>query len=280
MPQRDPFITQPPSTVEGWASLFSAETLPVLAETAASIEEFRGFEDAADAHLMAELIASDPLMSLKIFAHLGRIRRGRADGEPETVTAALVMLGITPFFNAFGPQPTVEEWLEDRPEALEGFQVVLRRCHRAANFALGFAVHRLDHDAAVIHVAALLHDFAELLLWLKAPDLALEITRRQREDPQLRSADAQEALLHIRLPELQHELMTAWRLPRLLVDMADSGVGREGAQVRNVELAIRVARHSAMGWDNPALPDDIRDISEFLRLAPDPTWSLLKEIDS
>ena len=37
-------------------------------------------------------------------------------------------------------------------------------------------------------------------------------------------------------------------------------------QRRNVRLAIRVARHSAMGWDNPALPDDLADIVDGARL--------------
>jgi hypothetical protein len=51
------------------------------------------------------------------------------------------------------------------PEALAGVRAVLRRAHRAAAFALGFAAHRLDPDAAVIHEATLLHNFAEVLLW-------------------------------------------------------------------------------------------------------------------
>lgn len=276
----DHFIREAPHSVGAWAALFSPESLPVLADTAASIEEYRDYEDATDAHLMAEVLTSDPLMSLKLFAHVGKMRRGRTDGEPETVTAALVMLGITPFFNAFGPQPSVEEWLEDQPEALEGFRSVLRRCHRAANFALGFAVHRMDHDAAVIHGAALLHDFAELLIWLKAPSLAQEMLRRQQADPALRSADVQREVLHIHLTELQHQLMLNWHLPRMLVNMTDVSMEREQSQVRNVELAIRVARHSAHGWDNPALPDDVRDIAEFLRLGVDPAWQLLREIDA
>ena len=45
-------------------------------------------------------------------------------------------------------------------------------------FALAFAVHRMDHDAPVIHAAALLHDFAELLLWLHAPVLSLIVVNR------------------------------------------------------------------------------------------------------
>lgn len=273
------FVKVAPRDVAGWASLFEADGLPVLEDTAASLEEFRGFEDATDAHLIAEIIAADPLMSLKVLSHVGRMRRGRDGGEPETVTAALVMLGITPFFNVFGPQPTVEEHLADRPECLEGFRAVLKRCHRAANFALGFAVQRMDHDAAVIHLAALLHDFAELLIWLRAPDLALEIAKRQSLDSTLRSADIQQELLHVRLVELQHALMLSWQLPRVLVDITDSTVHKDSAQVRNVELAIRVARHSAAGWDNAAIPDDVRDIADLLRLAHDPTMRLLLEID-
>jgi HD-like signal output (HDOD) protein len=90
------------------------------------------------------------------------------------------MLGITPFFRDFGPQPTVEARLADQPEALAGLHKVLRRSHRAARFALGFAVHRGDRDAAQIHQAALLHDVAEMLLWAHAPTLALTLLRWQR----------------------------------------------------------------------------------------------------
>ena len=64
------------------------------------------------------------------------------------------MLGIPPFFRTFGPQQTIEDHLADSQEALEGFRHVLRRSHRAARFAISFAVHRLDHDGALIQAAA------------------------------------------------------------------------------------------------------------------------------
>jgi HD-like signal output (HDOD) protein len=165
------------------------------------------------------------------------------------------------------------------PDAQAGLQAVLDRAARAARFALAFAVHRLDHDAAVIHEAALLHDFAEMLLWAHAPTLAREIAQRQRADPTLRSADAQRAVLHVTLAEVQQALMKAWRLPELLVRISDDQASAQ-SQVRNVQLAIRVARHSALGWDNPALPDDVAEIAALLNLAQEPTWQLLREIDS
>jgi len=34
------------------------------------------------------------------------------------------------------------------------------------------------------------------------------------------------------------------------------------------------------GWDNPALPDDIRDIAALLHLSVEPTRQLLLDIDT
>ncbi len=263
----------------GWAAWLGGIEIPVLPRTAAAIEELRELEDEVDAHLLAEAIGHDPLMTLKVLMHVARQPWKRRTTDAETVTEALVMLGIGPFFRAFGAQPTVDARLAAQPQAWAGLQQVLRRAHRAACFALGFAVHRMDHDAPVIHQAALLHDFAEMLLWCHAPALALEIRRRQQANPALRSAEAQRAVLGVALPDLQQLLMRAWRLPELLVRISDERHA-DTAQVRNVLLAIRLARHSAAGWDNPALPDDLAEVAVLLNLGPGPTEKLLHELDA
>ncbi len=280
MTQTLPFINRAPRDVAGWVALFDHRSLPVLAATALALEELRDVEDEVDAHLLAQTVASDPLMTLKLLAHVAALRRGRDGSEVETVTEALVMLGIPPFFRAFALLPTVEARLALEPRALQGFQHVLQRSHRAARFAIGFAVHRMDHDAPVLHEAALLHDFAEMLLWLRAPQLALQIEQRQAAAPDLRTATVQRELLNVELADVQHALMLAWRLPSLLVQITDDHAQQLTSQARNVQLAIRVARHSAQGWDNPALPDDVRDIADLLRLGTEPTTRLLAEIDA
>lgn len=271
------FITTPLRDVAAWAAAFDAREIPVLAATANGIEDLRCNEDAVDAHLLADGMQADPLMILKLLRHVAQLRRGRDQADAETATEALVMLGITPFFRDFGPQPTVEAVLAGQPQALPGLRQVLRRAHRAARFALGFAVHRGDHDAALIHEAALLHDFAELLLWAHAPALALEIARRQHLDPALRSAEAQHAVLHTDLAALKDALMHRWRLPELLVKISDDHASAN-PQVRNVQLALRVARHSSQGWDNPALPDDVDEVAALLNLGTAPTLHLLHDL--
>lgn len=274
-----PLLTRAPTSLEGWVALFDHKTLPVLPETAAAIEELREHEDAVDARLLTEAVAHDPLMTIKVLALVAQLRRGRGGSETETVTESLVMLGIPPFFHHFGPQPTVDTLLAGQPAAMAGFERVLKRSRRAARFAIGFAVHRMDHDAGVIHEAALLHDFAELLLWLYAPALALEIDTRQRMDSTLRTAAIQKELLNIELVDLEHALMLKWRLPSLLVQITDDHAAQTTVQMRNVMLAIRVARHSADGWDNAAIPDDVRDVAQLLNIALEPASRLLREID-
>ena len=246
-----------------------------------ALEELRAAEDAVDAHLLAEAIASDPLMTLKLLAHLARLRRGRGGSDTETVTEALVMLGIPPFFRAFGPQTAAEDLLAASPSALAGFHEVLRRSHRAARFALGFAVHRMDHDAPVIHEAALLHDFAELLLWLRAPALAL----RDRAPPADRTrpalGHAQRECLHIELAELQQALM------RGLAPAGDRWCTSptEAPRRRRSRCATCGWRSASRGTARRAgttrrCPTTWQTSATLLQLGPEPTLRLLRDIDA
>lgn len=269
-----------------WTTWFRVAPIPVQARTAEEIALLAQAEDLrgdVDAHQLSEPVDADPLMALKLLAAVAQAQRrapGEGRGAPETVTAALVMMGIGPFFRTFAELPTVEALLAERPAALAGLQRVIRRAHRAATFALGFAVHRMDEDAPVLHLAAQLHDFAEMLLWCHAPTLALRIAERQQADPTLRSAVVQKEELHIELAALQQTLMRAWALPELLVRVTNDAEATH-PQVRSVALAIRLARHTGdeRGWDNPAVPDDLTEIGALLNLSPGATEALVRSID-
>ena len=50
-------------------------------------------------------------------------------------------------------------------------------------------------------------------------------------------------------------------------------------RVRNVMLAVNIARHSMSGWDNAALPDDFRDAAEFLSTTPEHVLELIHQPD-
>ena len=270
-------LTLPLPSLDAWTAHFMAAQIPVLAETAAALEALRANEDLTDANSIGEMLSGDPLMTLKVLAYAATHRSERAVTDTETVIAALVMMGISPFFTAFTAQPTVEDRLADNPAALAGLAETLRRAHRSADYALAFAVHRMDPDAAMVHAAALLHDFAEMLLWCHAPELALRIQRLQSDDPTRRSSAVQQAVLNVELSDLQQSLMKAWRLPELLIRISDDRHAQHPS-VRTVTLAVRLARHTAQGWDNAAIPDDVNEIATLLNLSETATLLLLEGI--
>ncbi len=271
-------IVQPLADLSAWIRHFRAAEIPVLRETVEAIGALHANEDATDANSIGEMIGGDPLMTLKILIYASAHKSKRVETGVETVIAALVMMGIPPFFRAFSEQEVVEDRLGNDANALAGIGRVLRRAHRGARFALGFAIHRTDPNAATIHAAALLHEFAELLLWCHAPKLALAIQTIQRDDPTLRSSVVQQQVLNIELANLQESLISAWQLPRLLSEMgSEPQAGNTGA--RTVALAARLARHTANGWDNAALPDDMSEIAELLNLSVAATLHLARGID-
>ena len=271
-------LNRAPSGLAGWISYFRDTEIPVLAATAAAIDALRADEDRVDAQSIVAVVLEDPLMILRVLSHIARKRSSRTVTDLETINSAVLMLGIPPFFREFSSMQTVEAHLQASPAALDGLLRAIARAHRAARFALCMAVHRHDSGAEVIHEAALLHDFVEMLVWCHAPRLMLEIQRRQRADPSLRSAALQREILHVDLVDLEQALMKIWRLPEILTRMTDDHHA-DVPRVRNVLLACVLARHSQDGWHNPALPDDLQAIAELLNQSPDHVRRKMMDLD-
>jgi hypothetical protein len=272
-------LVEPPSDLAAWTDHFRRAEIPVLRETVDSLDGLRANEDLTDANSIGELIGGDPLMTLKVLAHASEHRGRSVVTAPDTVIGALVMMGIPPFFQAFAAPIAVEDRLASSRGALAGIERVLRRAHRGARFALAFAIHRTDPHAATVHAAALLHEFAEMLFWCHAPRLALRVRAMQDADPALRSNAAQRSVLGIELNDLQQALVAAWQLPSLLSATGhDAKIGSTSA--RSVTLGAQLARHTAAGWDNAAVPDDVAEVAAFLNLSPAAALHLVREIDA
>ncbi|HEX5357576.1 MAG TPA: HDOD domain-containing protein [Aquabacterium sp.] len=273
-------------SLRAWTDAFSRVEIPVLPGSVAELNQLRMIEETkgtVDAHTLADGLANDPLMTLKVLVHVSRYCTRLSVEPPETLVGAIVMQGITPFFRAFKDTTTILEWLHEQPDALSGLIKVITRARRAAHFAMGFALRRQDEDATVIQEAALLHDFTEMLLWCHAPKLALEIATRQKADYTIRSADIQREVLGIELGDLSQELMRLWQLPYLLIKCTDDHNAAD-PKIRNVMLGVRIARHTQYGWDDPhaqaALPDDVGEVARLLNLSHDAAYRLVQGMDN
>lgn len=262
-------VNQPLQDIEAWVVLFSDNRLPVLRHTQRQLEILREDLDKIAARDLSQAILQDPIMSVRVLAYIQPMRGRHLQHDITTIASAIMMSGIEPFFNRFVELPTIESMLKDEPpQAKLGVMQVIRRAQRAAEYANEWAFWRHDINAEEIRLAALLHDLSEILMWCFAPKLALQIRELRIQNPTMRSAAAQQQVLGFTLLELQQALCKVWHLPDLLKKLMDDDHA-ETTRSRNVTLAVRLARHSANGWDDPALPDDYKDIGELLNLNPE-----------
>lgn len=252
-----------PREVEPWMAALGAAEIPVLSRSVMALARLREFEDRITGHDIARVLLHDPLFSLRLLRFVQNLRDDARTADITTVEHALMMLGVTPFFDRFAGLPTVEATIGARPLALSGLMRVMSRSHHAALYARDWAEARRDAAANEVAIAALLHEVAEMLLWCFAPDSALAIERMQRSAPGFRSSAAQEAVLGFRLAELQRVLVEEWKLGALLRSLMSDARATQ-ARAMNVLLAVNLARHSANGWDNPALPADYAAIAQLL----------------
>lgn len=265
--------------IASWVRLLSEQPIPVLAATRDALAACRERAEQMDANALADVVLGDPLMVLRLFMGVTQRLGSRLSRPVETVTAGLVLLGIEPFFESLSQLEVVQERLAGRPDALAGVLALVERSHRAARLAAAFAVHRQDDNAEAVHQAALLTQFTGALLWCHAPDAAQAIAARQAADPQLRSADAQRAVLGVELAAVEQALMDHWGLPPMLAELMQPGLPQQPGPL-TVRLATRIARHSQRGWDDPALPDDYTQLGRLLHLGTHAAQALVMEIES
>ncbi len=266
-------------TIPQWVELTTNVDLPVLARSVEELERMRAASNGISPQNIADTVLHDPFMTAKVLRFLQRHRSRRRTADITTIAHALMMLGLSPFYEHFGEQPVIEEQLADNAAALAGMLAVMNRARHAALYARDWAKLRKDVDPEEVMVAALLHELAEMLLWGFAPSRLAMIADMQRHDPAMRSETAQQAVLGFRLIDMQLAMVKAWELPGLLHVLMDVQHGRN-PRVLNVEYAVAVARHSAQGWDNAALPDDYIAIGEWLGMAPEAVEQRVRNVTS
>ena len=262
-------LDHPLPEIDDWVVLFSNNALPVLRITKRRLDELRADIDHVDARELARIILHDPVMTASVIA-LTQAKRGRSlHHDITTIATAIMMMGVEPFFNHFNDLPTIEGILKGvDSHALLGVLQIIRRAQRASDYANEWAIWRNDINMEEVRMAALLHDVAEILVWCFAPKLGLDIQAWQQAQPTMRSADAQINTLGMTYQDIQLALCRVWHLPELLqILIADDNTSN--VRAKNVSLAVRLARHSAHGWDDPALPEDYADIGRLLNITPE-----------
>jgi HD-like signal output (HDOD) protein len=259
-------IDLPFQNLAAWVSYFGEVEIPVLRHTVHQLDALRADAENINTRQLATIIMHDPLMTLRVFCHMEKQRSQRQVTDITTIERALMMIGIQPFFQEFKDLPIVEQQLKGHPKAMLGLLQVVARARHAAEWGRDWALLRKCPEFDEIAVAALLHDFPEILMWCFAPTLAIRVKALQKENAARRSVNLQQSEYGVALYEIKQELAVNWGLPQLLIALMNPQ-NADTPNVRNVKLAVDLARHTANGWRDAAISDDLKAIREILHMS-------------
>jgi len=268
-------MQQQPESLADWLAFLGRADIPVLQHTARTLARLRDDESQLNARSIADVVTDDPLMTVKLLRYMQTHKHPNQAHELVDVKQALLMMGLDTFFREVPATPIADEMLQAQRGALVHLLHTVRRAQRSAYYAYDWALRLHDLHAEEVWVSALLTHVSEMLMWCFSPERMLEIQRLQGADASLRSAEAQKRVLGFAGLDLQRQLTVAWRLPELLLNLMDPSQA-QSTRVRNVTLAVNLARHSAHGWHDAALPDDYLAIAALLHTDPNKVMTLVK----
>lgn len=264
-----------------WLKSLRKINIPVLRQTARELAKLKQDEEHLSACAISAVVLNDPFMVFKVLSYTNSHPGKHQLQDIIEVEQAIMMLGTTNFFGHLTPDLLVDDRLRSNMPALTHLLKLIKRAHRAAYFAADWAALRKDLHSEEIWIEALLHDFAETLIWCFAPEKMNIIFDMQQQDKTLRTKDAQQSVLGFHTSDLQNELVKVYPMPPLLTKlMNDDGETELDNRVNNVSLAVNLARHSANGWDDEALPDDYDAIAAFLHIDVARVLYLIKHPDA
>lgn len=258
-----------------WVNFLTKAEIPVFKQTARNLALLQQDEQHLNARSFAHVVKNDPFMTVKLLRYMQQHKHQTQQHDVMEVEQIVLMLGLESTLTKIPAKPLIEDVLgRDNMNAMVYLLKTTHRANLASAYAFDWAVRLHDLHFAEIRLAALLHDIAEMLMWCFSPTEMLKIKQLQKQNKSLRSIAAQEKIFGFSLHHLQLELAIKWKLPELLITLMDDH-NSNLQRVRNVVLAVNLARHSANGWDDAALPDDYEDIAQLLHMQPSDVMTIV-----
>ncbi len=241
-----------------WLHKLDQSFLPALQANTTLLRQLAANEKS-DIGQMADIIESDPGLTLRLMRYINNLRHKHLSSEISTVRHALMMLGLDHVQQIPQELPDLEE---QSAEVQQRLRHHFNRSFHAAYQARTWALHARDSVADELYIAALLHNLGEILMDLHQPK-EMDRVREMMHEKKMKAEEAEYVVFGFSLDQLTLELAKHWRLPTILIDALQSE-NAQSNRVLNVMLASRLAEQVENGWYNLETTEILEQIADLM----------------
>ncbi|HEB92437.1 MAG TPA: HDOD domain-containing protein [Gammaproteobacteria bacterium] len=244
----------------------TARALPVFTHSVHGFQRLRT-EKTAPWEKYGDIILKDPGLALQTLKQLQQASDKPREQEIASMEQAAMLLGLERVHRLPTECPQIDETLQGL--AREGYPRAVARAFHAAYQAWDWAYIKRDHAPDEVLLSALMHDSAELALWVNAPQRIHQLRRLTLRD-RMPSAEAQYIALGDSLEHFGRRLAEKWNLPQLVHEALRPEYSNE-PRVRGVVLAVQLARQVEWGWYSPQVQETLEMIADYLEASLEET---------
>jgi HD-like signal output (HDOD) protein len=237
----------------------TAQPLPIFEYSARAFRKVSN-EGGNAFEAYGDIILKDPGLALHTLNQLQANSSKPLRTEISSMEQAAMMLGIDRAKRLTMGHPQLERSLSGY--AKQGYIRTACRAFHAAFQAWDWAHIKNDHAPEEVLLATLLHDVAEMALWVAAPEQMQQFRRLMLKDG-LPTDEAQYIAFGESLEHFSREIANRWHLPGLVSD-ALRPENAKLPRVRGVMLAVQLARSTERGWYWEKAERVLPQIAEYL----------------
>ncbi len=221
----------------------TAQPLPIFEHSARAFRKV-GSQGGSTFEAYGDIILKDPGLALHTLNQLQTSTNKSLHAEISSMAQATMLLGVDRAKRLTVGHPQLERTLSGFAKI--GYIRTACRAFHAAFQAWDWAHIKNDHAPDEILLATLLHDVAEMALWVAAPEQMHQFRKLMLKDG-LPTDEAQYIAFGESLEHFSREIATRWHLPGLVND-ALRPENASQPRVRGVMLATQLARSTERGW--------------------------------
>ncbi|HHI94576.1 MAG TPA: HDOD domain-containing protein [Gammaproteobacteria bacterium] len=221
----------------------TAQPLPIFEHSARAFRKV-GSEGGNTFENYGDIILKDPGLALHTLNQLRSGANKSLHAEISSMAQATMLLGVNRSKRLTVGHPQLERTLSGF--AKTGYIRTACRAFHAAFQAWDWAHIKNDHAPDEILLATLLHDVAEMALWVAAPEQMHQFRKLMLKDG-LPTDEAQYIAFGASLEHFSREIAARWHLPGLVNDALRPENAHQ-PRVRGVMLAVQLARSTERGW--------------------------------